>query len=104
MNATAPNNMLASTPIRLRRYVWALTGCWTIAIAIVFTWRLLDASNQAIEIARSEAAGAWRKEAAIIDWAAASGPVYVPVTDKTRPDPHLSSLPERDVSTSRDGR
>ena len=78
MNGTA-TDLLAGTPIRLRRYVWALAGCWTIAIAVVLTWRLFDASNQAIETARSEAAGAWRKEAAIIDWAAASGLVYVPV-------------------------
>ncbi len=99
MNGTA-TDLLAGTPIRLRRYVWALAGCWSVTIAVVLTWRLSDAGNQAVATARSEAAGAWKKEAAIIDWAAASGLVYVPVTDKTSPDPHLSFLPERDVSTT----
>jgi PAS domain S-box-containing protein len=91
--------MLVAKPIRLRRYIWALTGFWTVAIAVVLTWRLLDERNQAIDIAQSEAAGAWKKEVAVIRWAADSGAVYVPVTDKTPPDPNLAYLPERDVST-----
>ncbi len=91
---------VAATPIRLRRYVWALTGFWTIAIVLVLTWRLLDTRNRAIDGARSEAAGAWKKEAAVIRWAAVHGPVYVPITDKTPPDLNLAFLPERDVSTN----
>jgi PAS domain S-box-containing protein len=86
-------------PIRLRRYIWALAGFWTFAIAVVLTLRLFDERNQAIDIAQSEAAGAWQKEAAVIRWAADSGTIYVPVTDKTQPDPNLAYLPERDVST-----
>jgi PAS domain S-box-containing protein len=91
---------VASAPIRLRRYIWALAGFWTVAIAVVLTWRLMDERNQAIDIAQSEAEGAWKKEVAVIRWAADSGTVYVPVTDKTPPDPNLAYLSERDVSTS----
>ena len=77
-----------------------MAGFWTVAIAVVLTWRLVDERNQAIDIAQSEAAGAWKKEVAVIRWAADSGTVYVPVTDKTPPDPNLAYLPERDVSTN----
>ena len=93
-------SMLVAKPIRLRRYIWALIGFWTVAIAVVLTWRLLDERNQAIDIAQSEAEGAWKKEVAVIRWAADSGTVYVPVTDKTPPDPNLAYLPERDISKS----
>lgn len=72
---------------------------WTFAIAIVLTWELLDEQNQVIEIARSEALGAWKKEAAIYLWAAASGRVYVPVTEKTRPDVNMAHLADRDIAT-----
>ena len=34
------------SPIRLRRYVWTLTIFWTVAIAIVLTWELLDERDQ----------------------------------------------------------
>ena len=52
-----------------------------------------------VNIARSEAAGAWKKEVAVYRWAAAIGRVYVPVTKDSRPDNNLAYLPERDIST-----
>ena len=89
----------AASPIRLRQYAWGLVAFWTVAVGIVLTWRLLDVRNQTISIARSEAAGAWKKEVAVYQWAAATGRVYVPVTNNSRPDDNLSYLPERDIST-----
>jgi PAS domain S-box-containing protein len=88
------------SPIRLRRYTWALAAFWTVAIVIVLAWEIADERNQALDIARSETLGAWKKESAIYRWAAQSGKVYVPVTEKTRPDPNLSYMPERDIATS----
>ena len=64
---------LAGSPVRLRRYAWALAAFWTVAIAIVLAWRIWDERNQAVDIARSEATGAWKKEAAMIRWAAGNG-------------------------------
>jgi hypothetical protein len=90
---------LQVSPIQLRRYVWVVTGFWTVAIAIVLTWEILDERNQAVDIARSEATGAWKKEVAMIRWAASNGSVYVPVTEQTRPDPNLDYIPHRDIST-----
>ena len=90
---------LAPSPIRLRQYAWLLAGFWTVAIAIVLLWEISDERQQAIDIARSEALGAWKKEVAVYHWAADTGRIYVPVTEKTPPDANLSYLPERDVST-----
>ncbi len=72
---------------------------WTIAIAIILALRIWDERIQAVDIARSEATGAWKKEAAMIRWAAGNGRVYVPITADTPPDPHLAYMPERDLST-----
>ena len=90
---------MASAPIRLRRFVWTLVGCWTIAIGIVLTWELNDVKRQVVDLARSEASGAWDKDVAVRRWDAANGGVYVPVTKKTQPDPYLAHLPERDIAT-----
>jgi chemotaxis family two-component system sensor kinase Cph1 len=91
--------VLRPSPIRLRKFTWLLAGFWTFAIALVLLWEISDERQQAIDIARSEALGAWKKEAAVFRWAADVGRIYVPVTEKTAPDANLSYLPERDIST-----
>ena len=85
------------SPIRLRRYIAILVACWTAAIAITLAWELTDERNQAVDVARSEAQGVWKEEAAIRRWDAANGGIYVPVAGKTQPDPYLVDIPERDV-------
>jgi PAS domain S-box-containing protein len=87
------------SPIRLRRYLWTLAAFWTVAIAVVLTWEIADERNQAVDIARSEAGGAWKKEAAVFRWAASKRSIYVPVTNSTLPDPHLAQLTDRDIAT-----
>lgn len=91
--------LTASEPIRLRRFVWTLATCWTVAIGVVLTWELTDVHRQAKDLARSAAESVWRKDVAVRRWDSINGGVYVPVTDKTQPDPYLAHLPERDVTT-----
>jgi len=93
-NSDAP----LGSPIRVRQYVLALTTFWTIAIAIVLTWELLDERDQAITEAKSEALGIWQKEDAIYRWAALRGNIYVPVTETMLPDPQMASVPNRDIT------
>ena len=95
----AERDVLAAEPIRLRRYTWGLVLCWTVAIAVVLTWNFFDKRQEAIAIARSEASGAWKKEAAVYQWAADTGDIYIPVTPQMPPDANLSHLPDRDIST-----
>jgi PAS domain S-box-containing protein len=92
-------NARLGSPIRLRRFVVALTALWTVAIAIVLTWELLDERDQVYSEARSQALGIWQKEDAIYRWAVLHGGAYVPVTKSTRPDPQLAAVPDRDVTT-----
>lgn len=41
------------TPIHLRRYTWMLIVFWTVAIAIVLTWELIDERNRDLEIRKA---------------------------------------------------
>jgi PAS domain S-box-containing protein len=90
---------MAFAPIQLRRFVWALVGCWTVAIGVALTWELIAVHSKTVDLARSEAAGAWNKDVAVRRWNSANGGVYIPVTEKTQPDPYMAHIPERDITT-----
>lgn len=98
MHTTDSGEFLGS-PIRLYRYVWTLTTFWTVAIAMVLAWELLDERSQVIAEAENQARGIWQKEDAIYRWAAGRGTMYVPITETTPPDPQLASTPDRDITT-----
>lgn len=83
-----------------RFWIWATIGLvvWTAAIAAAF-W--LDASAReaaTIEIARSEARVAWRKDVAWRAMVAQLGGVYAEVTTLTPPNQYLRA-DERDITT-----
>ena len=90
---------ISLAPIQLRHFVWGLAGCWTVAIGVVLTWELISVQRKGVHLARSEAIGAWKKDVAVRRWDAANGGVYVPVTDRTQPDPYLAGDPDRDLVT-----
>jgi PAS domain S-box-containing protein len=90
---------IAASPIQVRRNAWITAALWTVAILVVLAWEISDERQHAMEVARSEATGAWKKEVAVYRWAAQSGNVYVPVTESSRPDANLAYIRERDIST-----
>lgn len=90
----------SASPIRLRRYVWGMVAFWTAAIAIVLAWELADERNQAVKIARGEAAGAWKKEAAVYQWVANAGGLYVPINEFTKPAENLDHTADRSATTA----
>jgi PAS domain S-box-containing protein len=92
-------NHLKPGPIRLRRYAWGLLALWTVAVGAAFAWELIDERNDVLQIARSQARSALEKDLLFRRWAAGHGGVYVPVSEKTQPNPYLSDVPERDVVT-----
>lgn len=90
--------------IRLRRFILAIAACWTIAIGATMTWELRDEWHQSLDLARSEARGALKQAAMLLRWNAKHGGFFVPVTEKTKPDPLLAGLRERDVPTPSGGK
>ncbi len=62
-------------------------------------WNIVENHHTAKDIALVHARESFQKDLLARRWNASHGGVYVPVTKKTRPNPHLSSISERDITT-----
>ncbi|GAG33923.1 unnamed protein product, partial [marine sediment metagenome] len=60
---------------------------------------MLQVKQKTLEAARIQARTAHAKDVIYRRWNAGYGGVYVPVTKKTQPNPYLSGIPERDITT-----
>jgi signal transduction histidine kinase len=72
---------------------------WTGVVAGLFIADSLHLTQTVQELAIAEARAYLNKDQASRLWAASHGGVYVPVSEKTQPNPFLSHLPERDIQT-----
>ncbi len=97
MNGT---NRGTAGAVRLRGYSWLLMTFWTVAVGATLTWELNDERDEARQIARGEARGAFHKDLLLRRWAAGHGGVYVPVTEQTQPNPYLAKVADRDIVSS----
>lgn len=63
-------------------------------------WLDLAGTQQAVtDLARVAARSSSEKDLLVRRWAAGHGGVYVPITDQTPPNPYLTNMPERDLTT-----
>ena len=72
---------------------------WTGICAGALARHAYDARHHAEHMAHQAAIENVEKDLLYRHWAASHGGVYVPVSEKTRPNPYLSSVKERDVTT-----
>ncbi|ATX78670.1 Protein of unknown function (DUF3365) [Mariprofundus aestuarium] len=72
---------------------------WSVLIAAALYWNYYQTTQQTINLAKNEAQAHFNKDKAFRFWAASHGGVYVPVTDRTPPNPRLAHIPERDITT-----
>ncbi|MEW6236459.1 MAG: PAS domain S-box protein [Candidatus Omnitrophota bacterium] len=83
----------------LKRFAWISFFAWTMIIAaslgriIHLQYRHLD------DMARMEARGSLKKDLILEIWVAKQGGVYVPVSEEIQPNPFLSKIQERDITT-----
>lgn len=80
-----------------RRGIYLSLGCWTLLILLLGTLSFLQLSGFTKTIAISQARFHLQKDIAFRAWVASQGGVYVPINDKTPPNPYLSHLPYRDI-------
>lgn len=73
---------------------------WTIIVGSVEVFLVYKEYQDAIAIAKHEAIVNVRKDLAYRTWVASHGGVYVPITEKTPPNPYLSHIKNRDVNTT----
>jgi len=85
------------------KYVRYFFTFFIIGLTLIFgtsiAWNTYQESRSVYEYARVEATASYNKDLLYRRWAAQHGGVYVPITAKTPPNPYLSHVPERDIST-----
>ena len=84
---------------RLQRYAFIAAGVWTVVLISSFAWFFYMQKENILDIAKAEAGIAFQKEQIYRKWTSDHGGVYVPISDRTPPNPYLSHLPERDIIT-----
>lgn len=87
-----------SKPIHLRYYGFGLAGLWFLFIGLSLLWNFNHEKAATLAAARIQAKTALEKDVLYRRWNASHGGVYVPVTDRTQPNPYLHT-PERDIET-----
>jgi len=83
----------------LNRYLVIVVLVWTVIVATLMAWDIYRVKKSTEERALSEAFANFKKDMAFRYWTASHGGVYVPVDERTPPNPYLAHVPERDITT-----
>ncbi len=83
----------------LRGYFLLALAFWSLTFIGLSLWQLQHIRGMTMEMAEQEARANFNKDQAFRFWATLHGGVYVPVSGHTPPNPYLSHLPERDITT-----
>ena len=78
-------------------FVLMLIG-WTFIIAFLLIWNINTEKNKTITILLSQARPFFQQIVTTRYWNALHGGVYVPITEKNKPNPYLT-IPNRDIET-----
>ena len=84
----------------ISRGLWVLVVAWTLITGGSLFWTLEMDSDHIYSEAKARAVMHNRDDLEYRHWNSSHGGVYVPLTEKTRPNPYLSYLPDRDVTTT----
>jgi len=76
-----------------------ILACWTLCIFSILIYEIREHWLGLLGTLERTADIAFEKDLTMRRWNADHGGVYVPVTDKTRPNPYLAAVPDRDATT-----
>lgn len=85
---------------RITLFAWILAVCWTLLIAVSWIWSFHAERKVLHKVALAEAHTVIERDALYRRWGASHGGIYVPATPQSPPNPYLSHIPERDISTT----
>jgi PAS domain S-box-containing protein len=88
-----------STP-HLKTYTLLLATAWTATVIASLVWSYVNEKAEVQSVAYMGALARFEKDVIYRRWNAGHGGVYVPVTEKSPPNPYLSNVPERDIVTT----
>ncbi len=89
---------------RFERYAWVLIVIWTVVAATSLGWNVIQIQHDILKTARIHARAAHEKDIIYRRWNTGHGGVYVPVTEITQPNPYLTDIHKRDITTQLDKR
>lgn len=72
---------------------------WTILLGISLFWNIIHQHSHILDLATISARENFNKDQAFRLWGSRHGGVYVPPNKRTPPNPALSHLPDRDITT-----
>jgi signal transduction histidine kinase len=93
------DNNKKKPPGKIVRYAWSLAIFWTLCIGASCYWNVETERKVLLKIALAEASATIGRDMLYRRWGSLHGGVYVPVTSKTPPNPYLSHVTERDITT-----
>lgn len=82
------------------KIVWLVAFFWTFLFFLISIFLVYQEYDYAYSLAENEAKIGVKKDLAYRSWVASHGGVYVPITEKTPPNPHLAHIENRDVNTT----
>lgn len=87
--------------MRLRYFFRGLAFVWTVTVTMLLCQQIFRQNHQVLEVARLQARSLLQRDLVYRQWVASNSGVYAPVSMETLPNPHLSQLPDRDITSSR---
>jgi len=84
---------------RLKILFLGLALFWSALIVVLSGWDYWQSYSSMTMLVKSVASEGYKKDLVYRRWATIHGGVYVPITPETPPNPYLSHIPERDIST-----
>jgi len=84
-------------PIATRLHTMVLVVCWSVVIIVSLFWNIHQLKLSTFSVARTQAEIGFEKDIVYRQWAAAHGGVYVPMTEKAKPNPYLD-VPNRNIT------
>ena len=79
-------------------YTLVLAIVWTVIVGVSLVWNLHEKERATTAVAQTLARAGFERDVLYRRWNAMHGGVYVPATEKTKPNLHLD-VPERDIET-----
>jgi len=89
----------AAASFSIRPYMIVAVVVWTLYIGATTIFALVQSQRTMTELAVSQARISFAKDVLYRRWVSGHGGVYVPATATTPPNPYLSRIPERDITT-----
>ena len=93
------SDRLPLLPINFNRHIVWVIIIWTLLVGVSLVRDFWQQKNNAYQAAKLTVMTTLKKDMVYRRWASSNGGVYVPVTEETLPNPYLSHIKERDITT-----